>query len=104
MPEDQGKEQTVIQENSEISKLREDFAREFEEFKKSMSKEMEKKDAQIKELTEANDSLRASIVRSSVVQPAPAPTEKTEEELRAEEVERIAEKTKAKMKALLTGV
>lgn len=106
MSEAQGKEeQAVIQpENPEISKLRADFAKEFDEFKKSMSAEMDKKDAQIKELTAANDSLRASIVRSSVVQPAPAPKEKTQEELRAEEVARIVEKTKAEMKALLMGV
>lgn len=88
---------------SEIQKIKEEFQKEFDLFKESVSKEMEKKDAQIKELTEANDGLRASLVRQATVQPTQQPKEKTEQELYNETVQGYAAKTIERMKKRLKG-
>ena len=89
--------------NPEIEKIKADFKKEFEEFKTSLSKEMEKKDVQIKQLSEANDGLRAALVRQATTTPAETPKEKTKEEVYAETVESVANLVIAKMKKELLG-
>ena len=76
--------------------------KEFDEFKQSMSKELEARDAKIKELTEANDGLRASLVRNTFTQPAPEKHEPTKEELYQAEVKKWADRTNDLMKQELT--
>ena len=102
MPEE-NQEQTNTTVNPEIEKIKDDFRKEFDAFKESMSKEMEKKDAQIKQLTEANDGLRASLVRQATTQPIEPPKEKTKEEIYAERITGLAAKTIARMKRRLKG-
>ena len=106
MPEEKQETNTPVNTptpNPEIEKIKADFKKEFEEFKLSLSKEMEKKDAQIKELTEANDGLRASLVRQATTQPVEPPKEKTKEEIYAERITGLAAKTIARMKRRLKG-
>lgn len=89
--------------NEEISKLKDAFRKEMDEFKVSMKKELDGKDARIKELTESNDALRASIVRQATTQPVEKPKEKTKEQIYADTVIALAERTIAKMKKKLKG-
>lgn len=102
MPEEAEQEQQP-EVNPEIEKLKADFRKEMDDWKASLSKELEAKDEQIKKLTEANDGLRASLVRNATTQPVEPVKEKTPEEIYKEQVDYYAEKTLNKMKQELVG-
>lgn len=88
---------------SQIEQLKSEFRDEFEKWKESIKKEMEEKDAKIKELTENNDQLRSALIREATAPKIPEPPKKTEEDIYREEVAASAEKALKLVKEEVLG-
>lgn len=91
--------------NDSIAKLREEMLSELTKYKDEVKKQMEEKDAQIKQLTDDNKALQSEIVKATIYSPTlnkEPNKEETEEDKAKKEWERITTLTKTKMKEELS--
>lgn len=86
-----------------IAQIRDEMNAQFQEMKKAFESQVAELTAQNQKLQEDNKGLQAALVRSAVADPpAPAPKEKTPEELYQEQVDAIAQKTLENIKRSYT--
>jgi len=86
-----------------IAKIRDEMNAQFTEMKKAFESQVAELTAANAKLQEDNKGLQAALVRSAVADPpAPAPKEKTPEELYKEQVDAIAKKTLENIKRSYT--
>lgn len=86
MTEEPPKDKETEKKPSEIDALRAEFGKQFEEFKKTVQKELESKDKLIAEQKTQIDELNSALVRNTYTDPTPPP--KTKEELEKEAYEK----------------
>ena len=73
--------------------LRDEMNAQFNELKQSFEASLKEKDELIAQLKEQNTGLQRALVRSAVMDPPKAEEPKTEEQLYADEVERLSKRT-----------
>lgn len=83
-----------------IVSLRNEFAEQFAELKASFEASNKEKDEIIQQLKEQNQGLQRALVRSATTDPPIEKKEPTEEEVYAERVKSLAERTRQYMKEM----
>ena len=98
--DDAGTDQSGGSETSDlIAQLRDEFATQINDLKISTKQAIEERDAEITRLTTENADLKRSLIRDAITNPDPKPVEKSAEDIYKENIDKLAAKTIAYMKA-----
>lgn len=76
-----------------VVQLRDEMNAQFNELKQSFETSLKEKDDLIAQLKEQNTGLQRALVRSAVMDPPKVEVPKTEEQIYADEVDRLAKRT-----------
>lgn len=80
---------------SEIASLRDEFQTQFDAMKQAFEQSSKEKDDEIAALKENNTQLKAALLKSTFTErPAEPPKEKSQEELYAEQIDKLYQKSK----------
>ncbi len=91
-PPEQSKKETPPSDDA-ISKLRDEFQKEFSTLKETFETENKKNLETISKLTKENEDLHRALVRSAQLPPEQKPQEKTEQEIYQEKIAELSKKS-----------